>query len=140
VSLRTWIAEFAPDVANLAMLVEKQTWIEATKWSIRKWTGLLPKNLKKHDVIARHTQRIVDGNVWTFEVTGETCPLCLKCKDSSSGAVHCERCPLYRFLGRQCDMPGNSPYDRWQETGAVTPMINSLTGTLEMLEKEEKTS
>jgi hypothetical protein len=142
-SIDTWVAEFAPMLDDLHFLAHKQTWLEATQWSIRKWIGLRPKNLERHDIDlgVSFTPRLFNrGVIQTpdsrhVNIDYTTCPLCLKSFDHTRQVVDCTRCPLYRFVGRTCD--GHGAYGRFLTTKRPAQMIKALQGTAAMLKAEE---
>jgi len=82
-SLETWKKEFLGSLKH----VKKMSWIVAFKHSIRKWSGLTKKNLRKHSLTqAGHMLFDNDGSV--FYVSSSTCALCIKSCNS------CYICPL----------------------------------------------
>ena len=143
-SLKSWCKEFYPILAE-------QTKIEdAVAHSLRKWIGLRSENLAKHG--CRVTKRGSTGIPYVEEpsdecvdwrtdkavcITSDTCALChhyLLEEDDHISNV-CERCPLYKHLGKPCDggkfNGERRPYEYWYETLNPEPMISALQSTLE---------
>lgn len=121
-SYKTWKAEFYP--------VEAVDYPEdqAIEHSLQKWTGLLPENLRKHDII-------LDGRY-----VGEYTDYELLCVNFAAGEYddegncvvrECERCPLSQYLGRPCDESDNSPYKKFIDDGNPIPMIDALKAAKE---------
>lgn len=102
-SLASWKREFYRTPADK---ISKRY---ALRHSFKKWTGLLVKNRKKHQVVL-HDATLSDNNRNKLEIDGNSCALCL---------VHhyCLVCPL-----RDC---GNA-YVSMSCENKVSPMINLL--------------
>lgn len=106
-SIETWKQEFYPVPASEATS-DVHT---ALDHSIRKWTGLLKKNLKKHGLTASWP-RIWEGRK-SFPITTDTCALCHLYHDA------CDLCPL----------GGCGPFSAfciWAEIGDARPMLTKL--------------
>ena len=123
-SIETWKDEFYPTDAAEAI----DSPLEAAEHSLRKWTGMLPENLKKHSIT------FDDMMVEDF-MDSNTCALCEYDDDRRLliGASSCSCCPL-ASAGFQCS-DGNSPWrrSRAEQTGAplvkaITLVINQLKG------------
>lgn len=120
-TLSSWKKEFYRVEAD-AVPEEK-----ALAHSIRKWTGLLKTNLKKHK-LARQGYRLTDCNGKTFDVDSETCSLCEHYYDTMDD---CAACPLAVVRG---DIPctrrrfdeDESPYDAFCYTSDARPMLRWL--------------
>ena len=123
-SAETWRAEYYPVIGELSDPTNCMSELEATIHSLRKWTGLRACNLKKHGIDSVSGMPII--------VSDRTCALCMRRKD-----VTCNDCPLRRYLGRRCDKnPSSARLSPWQEYMAYrnpAPMIEALTGTLNIL-------
>ena len=109
--------------------------ISAVKHSLVKWNGLLPENLKAHNLESIHDDCIVVGrNGAKFEINGDTCALCVAHNFSD-----CDACPLFKTLGnRKCYTNRgftSVPFDVYQSEGNPVPMIKALEKTLKRLEK-----
>lgn len=104
--------------------------IEAIEHSIRKWTGMLPKNLETHgveiwgrDLVARTKTGL---GTTTLTIDSQSCALCALYYDDGL----CSDCPLYKSLGdTKCDAEG-APFVMWLNTDDVKPMIKSLKEAL----------
>lgn len=131
-SLETWKAEFYPVPADMEM-----TEREAIVHSLRKWTGLLKKNLKDHDLKVDEMGDIYYesdlGRDW-FTIDGDNCALCQTFYKKDS---HCYNCPLYKTLGRKCHEGLLSPYYIWITKQDVRPMIRALRLTLKKYDAGE---
>jgi hypothetical protein len=118
--------EFYPESAKSAAQEDEPHPLDH---SIRKWEGLLPKNLKKHGmkrgrewVYKRKPGKFIqelEGEEAVFFIDNESCSLCMK--------YHlCEGCPLFEELGYPCDSRDGGPYISWLEKNSVLPMLNKL--------------
>ena len=99
-SIETWKAEFYPEPADNPYLTE----LEAVRHSIKKWEGLLPGNMRKHEVQWGHYSDIVgdfddpeDPVGIIFDISGSTCSLC------QYHSNECHRCALFKVRGKPCD-------------------------------------
>lgn len=117
-SLATWKAEFYPKPAD-----SKEAEAAPVAHSLRKWEGLKPNNLAKHDV--RVSDRgVYDNNLRGFRVASDSCALCVKFLRGSD----CGVCPLYEVRGNiSCDneRPRESidPFQAWWGYGDPSRMI-----------------
>lgn len=138
-SVETWKKEFYPKPADSKMGVRG-----AILHSLLKWTGLRPRNMKKHDVQIDmngdivHTRNIREiGNPMQWmEINSSTCALCQKFIEREG---HCLHCPLYLHLGQRCDsITGRyiGPYVKWPRKGAA-PMIRALKATLKKYDEDK---
>ena len=118
-SIASWKKEFYPITAVEAA---KGDWITAVKHSIRKWEGMLERNLKKHNL---RFESLSDHRGVT------SCALCRKIDD-------CRQCPLFKSTGRKCADP-HSPWVFSRDKKDPKPMIKALRGTLKMLKKAAST-
>lgn len=121
-SLETWKAEFYPiDAAELA----ESSWRGCVEHSIKKWEGLLPTNLVKHNVEI-NGRYATDDSGDEFGINAYTCALCQRSRDQ------CEDCPLYKALGDvRCDDDTFGPYNYFCEEQDPEPMIDALNKALE---------
>lgn len=112
-SLISWKAEFYPVQAVLSILAGVPL-----EHSIRKWEGLLKRNLLKHGVTrVSESIRITDGND-SFAITKDTCALCMLYQN-------CDPCPITKFAGTTC-LHVLSAYDKWLDKETPRPMLNLL--------------
>lgn len=127
-SLQTWKEEFYPIPADK---VEEK---DAVQHSLTKWKGLLPENLKKHEVFRIElcsSPTIVDQYTDISEisvglpVTSKSCSLC-ELYFATKAAPGCTHCPIKVSSGESC----NKEYWTYREEGNPTPMIELLERTL----------
>lgn len=93
-SIKSWKEEFYPIPASR---VRKK---DAIDHSIKKWEGLSPENLSKHELTYNfHT--IMSCNEDYFCLGGNSCALCTR---YCTADLYCEKCPLYKINGDvRCD-------------------------------------
>ena len=103
-SLTTWKKEFYPEDAG------KVSAKDALAHSLRKWEGILPENLKKHDVFLDedHKLRGKKGPPMGYVTGNKTCALCHHHWHYFIDT--CDDCPL-TAVGACC-LDYNSPYER----------------------------
>lgn len=121
-SLESWKAEFYFTDA-FEVPVE-----EALAHSLRKWIGLRPENLARHD-LKTFGSSVYDGDR-KFWIDDSSCALCFHYLRSIPS---CSTCPLAKSLGRRCDHPtsdAESPYRVWVSTKNPEPMIEALQTAL----------
>lgn len=121
-TLASWKKEFYRVEAD-AVPEEK-----ALAHSIRKWTGLLKKNLKKHGLIRFHKSALVDRRGEYFWADADSCALCAH---YIFGPPRCGECPLVKSRsGIDCTKTGHdegvSPYRAFYEHGDARPMLRVL--------------
>lgn len=122
-SIETWKKEFYPVSATSRM--SKKAAIEH---SIKKWEGLLPENLKKHNVVISRYGVIYDGKI-NFEISDQSCALCQKYFGEC-----CIKCPLYEKLGFECGKGKIEAGDGWvsyMEEGDPELMLKNLRSLLD---------
>lgn len=125
-SLITWKEEF------YSRPLKKFTKVQAIEHSLKKWTGLLPKNIQKHELFLQNFTSLRGSENSSLNIDCESCALCIKyLKDWEDAEVSkCEVCPLYLTLGRSCDDRtnggGDSPYSLFIDNQDPTPMIKAL--------------
>lgn len=130
-SIKTWKKEFYPKKPSRRM-----SNVDAIKHSIRKWEGLTEGNLKKHEVyLSYHNDYLDDDDDNVFEISSDTCSLCVKYADKSSFNM-CENCPLYMKLGRSCGSSEDTNKDndgwlKWVDEGNPDLMIKNLKSLLD---------
>ena len=107
-SLASWKREFYKTPANK---VSKRF---ALKHSLRKWTGLLPKNRKNHGSRLMYGY-LRDKNGYILDIDGSSCALC---SHHHSFSNSCPDCPLSHT---DCNIAFNEMLNR-----KVVPMINLL--------------
>jgi hypothetical protein len=98
---------------------------KALDHSIRKWTGLLKSNLKKHKV-EKIYERVIDGSGDTLYINVSSCALCCYFV-----VLACSDCPLCEVRGQtRCDtatpIEGQDPYHAFTRYGDARPMLKWL--------------
>lgn len=126
-----WLRKYYPIEPS-----QKMTKRQAIEHSLRKWKGLLPKILEKHE-LEKMGRFVVElySNAHILEIDASSCALCVKYIGNkySQKLDECTACPLAKHLGNPCDKSGygNRPYSTWKETGDARPMIKALKALLE---------
>lgn len=126
-TLKTWMEEFYQVGACTA---DKEYAIEH---SLRKWEGLRPENLAKHDcrVISFVVHDQADSR---FNIASDSCALCVHyCLETDEG-TDCESCPLSIARGgHACDVAREdeecSPWSAMIQGQYPEPMIVWLQKT-----------
>ena len=134
-SLATWKKEFYPKE------IEKTTVKESVEHSILKWEGMLPKNLKKHNLEWDGCNGIVEvDNTENYLIcNGDTCALCYHFYDETNFEEHeCEKCPLFLATGRACGYHDGNEYDRVVDGDSPLVLINALKKARNFLPKATK--
>lgn len=139
-SISSWIKEFYRVPADE---VKPEN---AAAHSLRKWTGLLKSNLKKHKLghnsgnyLFNHSYSSGDGKA-VFEVSYDTCALCQNAKDAY-GTVVCHTCPLYEIQGNEgCGVRTGDPFQVWYDNSNPRPMIANLKKLVKLQQKAKKES
>jgi len=136
-SLTSWKKEFYSNIPdNGAGMTAKQ----AIKHSVKKWTGLLKKNLNKHQMYQEEGV-IYDGDSNTFYIDDSSCALCekyityIEARMGQPNTV-CRKCPLYKSLGKECAVGASAPYNKWLSNGNATAMLKALQKLLEKPNKK----
>jgi hypothetical protein len=139
-SLETWKAEFYPtDATDLA---NELTCLGAAEHSLRKWTGLLKKNLSKHGMRLNRASLLLfeDGvpNLSRLTIMGSfSCALCMKHDDQ------CAKCPIVLSGNKECGDKGSAYQgatkkpSKYQERG-IKRMIAVLTEAVEYERKRRR--
>jgi len=135
-TLKSWKAEFYTELPTETT--------DPVEHSLKKWTGLLPQNLKKHGVeLLRdpgHTNSYIyahhifdAGTDEHFDIDSSTCSLCAQ--------YDCSDCPLSETRGGwSCDEEieygedeETSPWDAFRTSLDPHPMVYWLTRTKDNL-------
>lgn len=129
-SLETWIKEFYP-----VSIHDIKSDEDAIKHSIKKWEGLQPENLVKHEVMLSGWQGaylinskdnevdFFEINIDIFQISSTTCALCYLHIDND-----CVTCPLFKKMGFVCG-GGKASKDGWtsfHETANTSLMLKNL--------------
>lgn len=137
-SIKTWKAEFYPITANRASKAD------AAEHSLRKWTGLLKKNLKKHNLENSWGMLVEEGKASCFPIDTTTCALCRRFYnfDEFDEKHECGDCPLFKVRGDvRCDDPlkseDYSPFTHFSNTSDPKPMIHWLKKAVAYEKKKE---
>lgn len=106
-SMKSWMEEFYPVEAD------EVSEADALEHSHKKWTGLLPENLVKHDVtiVELHRHIILTDGAEQLWIDSSTCALC-KVHD-----LNCAQCPL-----QDCD----PEFSAWISSYDPIPMITLI--------------
>ena len=128
-SMSTWKKEFYPIDAS-KIKTEKG----AIKHSLRKWEGLLQKNLKKHKMTASHRYHLEDENDNRLRINGDSCALCRLINSK------CNECPIVKCGFGPCDWgsDNNDGWRRWIDNDDPKPMIKLLKKVLKKYEEQSK--
>lgn len=113
-SLATWKKEFYRTPAD------KVSKDKALEHSIKKWTGLLPRNRKKHGV-KFSLGELKDAKSNKFNIDSSSCALCV-CYNSTG--VDCANCLLSSVSDDE--HPCNEVYEDAFDNNKITPMIKLL--------------
>lgn len=136
-SLASWKKEFFPKMPKRGV-------VAALQHSIRKWKGLLPKNLKKHGVynfypgVEERDEHIGPS----LEFSSQNCALCRIYYEPKNAGWDpgwdpgCERCPIYKLRGRSCHLEWKKAHD--EHPDSCLPMIKLLEGVLKKYRKSQK--
>lgn len=114
-SLASWKKEFYRTPAN------KVSKGYALRHSIRKWTGLLAVNRKKHKVFLQNCTLFEIKGYETLTIDGSSCSLCRHHEKN-----HCETCPVVLKTGTRCF----TAYEKMSDLNRVGPMVNLLKKAL----------
>lgn len=115
-SLKTWKKKYYNIDAS-----DVETEMEAIDHSILKWSGFMPKALKKHNVEVAGSKLYDIKNNELFYINSGTCALCCLFDDGG-----CSDCPFKIVHGKTCCEDDFSPYMVFCETGNPEPMIEAL--------------
>lgn len=133
-SFKTWTDEFYPKPPS-----NRMTKKAAIEHSIQKWTGLLLKNLKRHEVHLEGTWLTGSPeDTGGMIIDGDSCALCVKfvSRKYTTELGGCAACPLALYLGNPCDKTGaNRPYTSFLTSHDPRPMIKALKATLKKMEE-----
>jgi len=140
-SVKTWIKEFYPVEADSA-----EAKAAPIKHSLRKWQGLLRKNLAKHGLTVDnfYNHGLTEPPI---EISGETCALCQTF--DKGGYNQCRKCPLYQVRKKTpCDevmesecadkIEPEAPFYEFVDTGSPNAMISWLKKTANMFNENGK--
>lgn len=132
-SLESWMAEFMPlDAYDVSEA-------DALEHSLRKWSGLLPDALSRHDVsLSGQDLREKDGGA-ALVIDEDSCALCVHHRRDNVTRKFCQACPLLASNdGLPCDSllgPLNH-YHEFTNKGNPRPMINLLRSAQRRVAKE----
>jgi len=121
-SLASWKREFYRTPAK------KCSKRYALRHSLKKWTGLLRRNLRKHSIKLYGGYFLEDKDYNEFYINADTCALCVHYHDD------CDKCPLGKYSG-SCDTI-ESPYNKFNKHNKVLPMINAIKATIKQNHKQ----
>ena len=110
--------------------------LTAVEHSLKKWEGLLPKNLKKHGVHISHNEVYNPETGASFPIDCTSCALCHSTIDKYQ-TIDCNECTITHATGQRCD-GNNSPYSAFLDHSNPKPMIKVLKKTKAYIMKEAK--
>ena len=122
-SNKTWCKEFYQVTAG--KISKSNDDKEIIKHAVRKWTGLLPENLEKHEIEFIDRDLLDEEDVFLY-IDGSSCGLCIKYHSGISG---CPDCPLNKSLDGACDEEPNDIYFDALDNPQI--MIDELNKLLE---------
>ena len=132
VSINSWKREFYQGRLKDAA----KTALGAAKHSLRKWRGLKPKNLAKHNLTNRAFGIVnIDTNA-TFDITAYTCALCLRARDAWS-ELDCNSCAYKLANGYDCGSNYDSGWHLWCDEQDPSKMIKELKKTIKFIKKNQ---
>lgn len=122
-SLKTWKQEFYPCDA-----ISRKAAKDPIAHSLRKWEGLLKKNMRAHDV-RMNGAYVGDGN-GHLRIDAYSCALCQSYYNVRDD--ECSRCPIFKATGDDCLLVFDAFFSRHD----ARPMVNLLRKTKKFSEKE----
>ena len=134
-SLETWKKEFYPVEADSPEVQSSAR--AAIEHSLRKWRGLRPEALLKHEVRLEgpYNKEVVDVDdpaCERFAVGGNSCALC-----HLSGFYICDDCPVVKVSGMACDHAENidevTAWEVYVHDADPEPMIAQLEKALALV-------
>lgn len=144
-SLQSWSHEFyrIPAVDPRA----RTTALVAVRHSLKKWNGLLPENLARHNlqVTGRRLRSVgrPKRGAKFLAIDYSTCALCVAYFNHAEAEVcgtdeGCRKCPLAQVMSaRTCQNGARSPYHRFVRKGDPVPMIRALQRAEARLMRQE---
>lgn len=106
-NMKSWMEEFYPVAAYECEEAE------ALEHSHKKWTGLLPENLAKHEIMPEefYNSAVISDGEHAFWIDSSTCALCRIYE------LKCLQCPLINC---------RAEYAAWLESYDPVPMISLI--------------
>ena len=140
-SLETWKKEFYPVEADSP---EAQASARAAiEHSLRKWRGLRPEALLKHEVRLEgpYNKEVVDDCADAEDesqfISSRSCALCIRFDDADG---NCDGCPIVKVSGMACDLkdedergPDASAWEMYIYYADPEPMIAQLEKALALV-------
>lgn len=135
-SLATWKKEFYPVEADSP---EAQASARAAiEHSLRKWRGLRPEALLKHEVRLEgpHHKEVVDAGRADERqgISSRSCALCVRFDDAGG---NCDGCPIVKVSGMACDHAENidevTAWEVYVHDADPEPMIAQLEKALALV-------
>lgn len=122
-SLQSWKEEFYKKEPK-----KKMSKKEAVFHSLTKWNGLLPKNMKKHELIIGGFG-ICDSDGNTLYIGSGSCSLCVKYRNLNyeNPEDGCSSCPIVATTGKTCFSGNDSAWMQWIDYDNPQKMIDLLT-------------
>lgn len=164
-SIDSWKAEFYPVTARQLALPrddpgKNATDLELIDHCIKKWEGLKPENLTKHEIYLTDDKDVapiwvVGGSAPDFvAINSSSCALCIRhLEPVDEDSLPCDQCPITLSRGASCDTdlrtdprlpiePGSStlrPFSPWHafyNHGVTEPMLKVLRDARKWVEKQ----
>ena len=110
-SIESWKKEFYPVLADSAC----KTDLQALRHTLKKYHGLRPENIKKHNLT--HRYNVIRDSRDIFLFTGSSCALCRKYSS------FCKSCPIRKSEGGSCSEKENGAYIKLMNDSDPEPMI-----------------
>lgn len=127
-SLKTWKQEFYTCEAKSRKAAK-----DPIGHSLRKWEGLLKKNVKKHEVYVVGLT-LADSSNNSLEIDADSCALCrVFYDDDADVGSECDRCQILKATGSTC----LAKFDSFWSKNDPRPMVNLLRKTKKFAEKEK---
>ena len=124
-SLATWKKEFYPTSASRCS--KKNALVH----TIRKWTGLLKKNLRKHKCKIYGICLCSSNDEVGLIIGNTSCALCEHYIENNNDI--CYKCPLQRCAVEEID-----PFTIWEDIGDARPMLAALRKAQKAESKKSK--
>lgn len=143
-SLQSWKEEFYPsnaaDEFQFDPTPQKELVIKAIEHSLKKWIGLSPENLKKHDAYRRGVDQYETSEI----ISDGSEKLCTSYRQRMwIGSSSCSLCQVYDEICQKCiftttlKMTCKSQYARWVNKDENQPMVESLQEILKIVKGED---
>ena len=132
--LHPWLAEFYDPAADM---IFEPTELKAAEHALKKWIGIRPSNLERHNLAINKVFTIYDKTTFKeiLVMSWKSCALCYWNLNEYM-SVSCDTCIIRKVSGNDCydmatlDDEGlvltETPWVIWTRTGDPEPMIDLL--------------